>query len=221
MQSTVTDNSSVASGLQKPEDQAVTPHPPQIRPIYCKSVDYKDFSEIYLLYCPRLTMFAKEYVIAFEDAENIVQDVFLFLWENKKILPSVQNLNAYLFALIRNRCIDFLRGKTSEKTRNENMQDLFESELKLKLDSLTFFDTNLLSDEKIEEIITVAINALPKKCREIFMLSRFDGLKYKEIAKKLDISINTVENQMSIALRKLKISLKQYLPLYFFWGILY
>jgi RNA polymerase sigma-70 factor (ECF subfamily) len=162
-------------------------------------------------------MFAKEYVIATEDAENIVQDVFLFLWENKGILPTIQNLNAYLFTLIKNRCIDFLRGKMSENNRNEKMQNLFEAELKLKLDSLNFFDTHHLTDEKIEEIITEAIDALPKKCREIFILSRFEGMKYKEIAQKLDISVNTVENQMSIALRKLKVSLKQYLPLYFFW----
>jgi RNA polymerase sigma-70 factor (ECF subfamily) len=155
-------------------------------------------------------------VIETEDAENIVQDLFLFLWENRIILHTINNLNAYLFTLTKNRCIDFLRGKINENTRNEKMQSLFESELKLKLDSLEIFETHHLSDEKIEEIINDAINALPKKCREIFVLSRFEGMKYKEIAEKLDISVNTVENQMSIALRKLKVSLKQYLPLYYF-----
>jgi len=177
----------------------------------------KDFSEIYLMYYPKLTLFAKEYVIATEDAENIVQDIFLLLWENRKILPAIHNLNAYLFTLIKNRCIDFLRGRISEHNRKEMMQNLFETELKLKLDSLEFFDTHLLTDEKIEEIISGAIDSLPKKCREIFVLCRMEGLKYKEIASQLDISVNTVENQMSIALRKLKIALKQYLPLYFFW----
>jgi RNA polymerase sigma-70 factor (ECF subfamily) len=176
----------------------------------------KDFSEIYLIYYPKLTIFAKEYVVSEEDAENIVQDMFLFLWENKQVLHTVKNPNAYLFTLIKNRCIDFIREKIAETNRNEKIQNVFETELKLKLDSLDFFDTQQLSEENIEEIITEAINSLPERCREIFILSRFDGLKYKEIAQKLDISVNTIENQMGIALRKLRIKLKHYLPLYLF-----
>ena len=72
------------------------------------------------------------------------------------------------------------------------------------------------SEEDIEKVIANAIDKLPERCREIFLKSRIEGMKYREIADELDISMNTVENQMSIALRKLRIELKDYLPLLLF-----
>ncbi|MDR0543386.1 MAG: RNA polymerase sigma-70 factor [Dysgonamonadaceae bacterium] len=178
---------------------------------FSTNVEDQYFSEVYLSYYSRLVSFAREYVVSEEDAENIVQDLFLFLWENKEMLHTLNNPNAYFFTLTKNRCIDFLRKKNNEINRNEKIQSTFEAELKLKLDSLEVFDTFDLNDKNIEDIITEAINSLPEKCREIFLLSRFDGLKYKEIAEKLNLSVNTVENQMSIALRKLRMRLKNYL----------
>ena len=84
------------------------------------------------------------------------------------------------------------------------------------LSYLQQFDENKLSETELEDIIQNAINSLPEKCREIFVLSRIEGLQYKEIASQLNISINTVENQMAIALKKLRIKLKENLPLYTF-----
>jgi RNA polymerase sigma-70 factor (ECF subfamily) len=183
---------------------------------FSTNIEDKHFSEIYLAYYSRLILFAKEYVVSIEDAENTVQDMFLFLWENREMLHTINNPDAYFFTLIKNRSIDFLRKKIHEMDRNKKIQSSFESELKLKLDSLNMFDTCGLSDENIETILQEAIGSLPEKCREIFLLSRVDGLKYKEISEKLNISINTVENQMSIALRKLRVKLKPYLPIYLF-----
>ncbi|HEY5500096.1 MAG TPA: sigma-70 family RNA polymerase sigma factor, partial [Bacteroidales bacterium] len=73
---------------------------------------------------------------------------------------------------------------------------------------------NALTEENIDKIINEAIDSLPNRCREIFIMSRMDLLKYREIAAQLNISINTVENQMSIALHKLKIKLKNYITLF-------
>jgi len=176
-------------------------------------VNRKDmvFSEIYLTYYSKLKRFAKEYVILDEDAENIVQDVFMGIWERYDSIRLIENMNAYLFKLLRNRCLDYLRYKVSVEKYNKTIQNAFESELSLKLQSLDRFDEDLLSEENLEVIITDAINTLPEKCRDIFLLSRVEGLKYKEIACRLNISVNTVENQMSIALKKLRIKLKNYL----------
>lgn len=69
------------------------------------------FSKIYLVYFPKLVRFAREYVISTEDAENIVQDIFMYLWEHRDMLDSLNNLNAFLFTLAKNRCIDFYRHK--------------------------------------------------------------------------------------------------------------
>jgi len=171
-----------------------------------------EFSEIYSTYYPKLKRFAKEYVLYEEDAENIVQDIFMYLWENADLLNTVLNLNAYLFTLIKHKCIDFLRGQIIEKNHNKTVQQNFEMEFKLT--SLKSFTYNALTEENIDKIINEAIDSLPNRCREIFIMSRMDLLKYREIAAQLNISINTVENQMSIALHKLKIKLKNYITLF-------
>ena len=97
-----------------------------------------------------------------------------------------------------------------------SLSEIENRELQLKLYSLEAFDNDRLSDADIEEILNNAINRLPERCREIFIMSRLQNLRYKEIAEKLNVSPNTVENQIVIALRKLKEDLKDYFPLFVF-----
>ena len=81
-----------------------------------------DFSRVYSIYFPKLVRFAREFVLSTEDAENIIQDIFIYLWEHQEILGSLSNLNAFLFVLVKNRCIDLSdrrnwwngRGKSSK-----------------------------------------------------------------------------------------------------------
>lgn len=167
------------------------------------------FSELYLAYYAKLVRFATTFVIFEEDAENIVQDVFTGLWTNIECLDQIENINAYLYRLVRNRCLDHLKHKVFEQKYAENMQSSFETEMHLKLQSLDRFDVCMVSEEKeTMKNIRAAINSLPERCREIFMLSRFEGLKYKEISAHLGISVNTVECQMGIALKKLRVKLQ-------------
>jgi RNA polymerase sigma-70 factor (ECF subfamily) len=170
-----------------------------------------DFDRIYVSYFYRLHRFAKEYVMSDADAENIVQDVFLLLWEKREVLNVQISLTAYLFSLVKNKCIDHLRHKV---IANEIQQ-----ELSLKLASLEELDSTFISDEEIEQFLADAINKLPKRCREIFIKSRIEGKKYREIAEELNISVNTVENQIVIALKRLRLELKDYFPLLFFLTI--
>lgn len=166
------------------------------------------FSELYLTYYPKLVRFAKEFVMLEEDAENITQDVFTALWERRECLDRIENMNAYLFRLLRNRCLDYLKHKIFEQRYIENIQTHYIIELNLKLQSLDRFDVSEFSEEKETAILVrAAINGLPKRCRDIFLLSRVEGLKYKEISERLGISVNTVECQMGIALKKLRMKL--------------
>ena len=166
------------------------------------------FSEMYLTYYPKLVRFAKEFVILEEDAENITQDVFADLWERQNSMDHVENVNAYLFRLVKNRCLDHLKHKIFEQKYVEVMQTSFEIELNLKLQYLDTFDSSDMSVGNATEILVrTAINSLPKRCRDIFLLSRIEGLKYKEISERLGISVNTVECQMGIALKKLRVKL--------------
>jgi RNA polymerase sigma-70 factor (ECF subfamily) len=174
------------------------------------SQSYKDFSELYINYYLRLVHFAADYVISEEDAENIVQDVFLQLWENRASLNHVENMNAYLFRLIKNKCLDHLRHEILVEKYNSEMKSSYDKELFLKMQSLSQFEDNIFDDNKLSKIVNTAIASLPTKCRQIFILNRVDGLKYKDISEKLSISENTVENQMSIALKKLREKLEKY-----------
>ncbi|WP_080905960.1 RNA polymerase sigma-70 factor [Parabacteroides sp. Marseille-P3160] len=167
-----------------------------------------NFDKIYILYYSRMHRFAKEYVILNEDAENIVQDVFVILWEKREVLEIKVSLISYLFSLVKNKCMDYLRHKLIE--------DKGQEELSAKLYSLELMDQTFSSEEEIEQIINSSIAKLPERCRKIFIKSHIEGKKYREIAEELNISVNTVENQISIALKKLRVLLKDYLPLLFF-----
>lgn len=160
--------------------------------------------------------FAKEYVLSDEDAENIVQDVFLELWEKKDVISMPVNLAAFLFTAVKNRCVDHLRHKIVVKEVTGKLQEEQKMVLKMKYESLEAFDRNIFSEENIEAVLERAINALPDKCREIFIKSRIEGKKQKEIAAELNVSINTVESQMAVAYKKLRTELKDYIPLLIF-----
>lgn len=174
------------------------------------------FSRIYIVYFPKMVRFAREYVISEEEAQNVVQDMFLYLWERRELLDTISNLNAFLFTLIKNRCIDYYRTTARMKEKKLSIEELDERELHLKMEALQQFDTNLFTEDDIENLLEIAIESLPDKCRQVFRLSRLEGLKHEEIAQKMDISVNTVQNHISSALRKLKTALKDYLPLFIF-----
>lgn len=174
------------------------------------------FAKIYSAYFPKLVRFSCEYVVSIEDAENIVQDLFMYLWEHREMLNSLSNLNAFLFTLTKNRCIDFYRHRVLVDRKKESLDTLQERELKLKIEALEYFDENMFSINDIETLLDKAIDHLPEKCRQVFILSRMEGLKHEEIATQLNISVNTVQNHIVTALRKLKVELKDYLPLFIF-----
>ena len=173
----------------------------------------KLFSKLYVSYYARLVRFASLYVGAMGDAENIVQDFFLYLWERKEILPELQQPDAYLFSAVKHRCLNFLRSQLSIVDRRQPLSDIMEQEFKLKLYSLQLLDDSQMSIDEVEKQICRAIDSLPERCREIFVMSKLKGMKYREIAESLGISQNTVEGQMAIALKKLREELRHCLPL--------
>lgn len=181
------------------------------------STQYKiNFEELYISHYARMKRFAQEYVIREEDAENIVHDIFVEVLEKNIDLTSIVNLSGYLFMTLKNRCIDFLRRKTVEQNFASEMVKEYNLNLKLKLASLETLDSNLLTDENIDTILQNAIDSLPEKCRIIFIMNKLEGKKQRIIANELNISIHTVESQMSIAYKKLKLALKDHFSLFIF-----
>jgi RNA polymerase sigma-70 factor, ECF subfamily len=142
--------------------------------------------------------------------ENIAQDIFVYLWENRKSLEIRSSLASYLFAAGRYKAINKLR----DAKRHEIIgQKISESQDEMEKSPVTLLET-----KELEQIVEEAIGSLPERCQQIFRLSREEDLSYKEIASLLNISVNTVENQMSIALKKLRERLRPYYIQIFFFG---
>ena len=140
-----------------------------------------------------------------DNAEEIVNDVFIKIWLNRATLHRVDNLDAYLFTITRNLSLDYLR-----KVSGKRFYNIEEAELPIVMVEPSAEDM-MISGELIKKINN-EINNLPPKCRLIFKLVKVDELKYKEVAALLDISVKTVENQMSIALKKLHMAIQLQIP---------
>ena len=145
-----------------------------------------------------------------EAAKDCVQNSYYKIWEKRKTI--VSSPKSYLFKSVYNNCINNINhNKITQKYRDAHQLDLYYSTIIQKAEA-----EELLRREDIEREITKSVLKLPKKCREIFILSKIEGLKNKEIAEQLNISTKTIENQMTIALKRLKKDLEWLLVLVLF-----
>jgi RNA polymerase sigma-70 factor, ECF subfamily len=142
-----------------------------------------------------------------EDAEEMVQQVFLKLWEKAERLNFSGSVAAYLYRSVHNACLNYIKH---QKVKH-NHQLYVAYSMKNEVGQTG----NRTVTKELEKKFDEALNDLPEQCRTIFQLSRFEGLKYREIADQLDISIKTVENQMGKALKLLRVKLVDFLPLLF------
>lgn len=165
----------------------------------------KLFQDIYDKYYNGLCVFAARFVRSDEEAEEIVQEVILKLWENKENLHNIASLKSYLYRAVYNRSLNYLNHLSKEiKYRDKAWVELKKKELAA---------TDKILETELETQIAEAVDKLPARCREVFELSRFSGLKNKDIAEQLNISIKAVEANISRALQSLRQSLKEYLPI--------
>ena len=151
-----------------------------------------------------------------EDAENITQDVFLSLWERRDSFEASDNTFSYLLTTTKHRCLNHLRHQVVELKAAEEIQSVFISKLQMNLNSLEALQIPAFTDDELEVRVKEALNHLPEQCRQIFVMSKLDGKKQKQIAEELNISVNTVETQMGIAYKKLRLLLKSPLALLLF-----
>ena len=168
------------------------------------------FEVVFKLYYPRLVYFAKEFVPDSE-AKNLVQDAFISMWDKKPQFINESQLQSYLYTNVKNNCLMYLRHeKVKKKYRTEAV---LQKQNQIYTEALSGLDTSTVTFQEIETIIQKTLLELPERCREVFILSRLEGKKNKEVAEALDISVKAVEAQISKALKTLRISLKDYLPL--------
>ena len=175
-----------------------------------KRDDHNAYEKVFREYYRPMTAYAFRFLNNLADSESIVQDVFLRLWQKRHDIMIVSSLQNYLFRSVKNHCINHIEH---EKIKTGYQVMVIRNETDRTEYSEFFLEFGLKT--KIE----AAITALPQKRQEIFRLAREDGLKYREIAEKLEISVKTVETQMTLALKQLRESLKAFKNLVLFFLI--
>ena len=161
------------------------------------------FDQIYKLYWAELYAFARKRVNFDEDAQDILQDLFVNIWVNRTTLIINTSVRAYLFTALRHRIINYY---SSNHTRTKYL------EIIKQMEAVSEATDEQIAQNEINTIIDENLEKMPLKMREIFILSRFKGYSAKEIAAQLQLSEQTVRNQVSNALKYLKIGLVDFIP---------
>ena len=162
----------------------------------------KQFEQLFKLHFSFLCNFARQFVQDPDTAQEIVQKVFITLWEKREELNPNLSIKSYLFTSVRNRCLNHLRD---HKKYRSKVLDLECADFDVATEERHF------EADELKLQIEAALNQLPDKCREVFEMSRFRQMKYKEIAEELDISQKTVEAHMRKAMQVLRENLRPFL----------
>lgn len=168
-----------------------------IQQLICQG-DEKSLGTLYGLYARRLLHFANLITHSPELSEEVVEDVFVKLWAQKQKAAQIENLAVYLYVAVKNTALNAISRKARE-LMHAPFDDLG-VEIRLGADSDPH---NLLVTSELLQRMQQAVNTLPPRCRMIFKLVREDGLRHREVAEVLNISIHTVDAQMAIAIKKI------------------
>ncbi len=163
--------------------------------------DQEAFKTLYLFFSKRLLHFAFAIVKVKESSEEIVEDVFIKLWKSRENLVHVQNIKVYLYSAIKNTSLNYISKKAKECITEPF--DHIDIELSESQDPEKIMITSEMFT-RLQE----AVDTLAPRCKIIFKLIREDGLKYKEVAEILNISVNTIDAQMAIAVKKIAFALR-------------
>ncbi len=156
--------------------------------------NFGDFESIFQDNYPSLVRFAMTIVNSQEKAEDIVQEVFIKIWEKKKHIAFQRTIKGYLFISVKNACFDFVKKEASKLNRS----------IDLIPESFDLYSSTTIAESERNKMIFEAIETLSSKGKIVLKLICFDNLKYKEVAEELDISVNTVKYHFTTSLKKLR-----------------
>ena len=166
--------------------------------------DESAFEQVFKTYYKNLHAYAMTMIKDEMDAEEMVQQVFYKLWDRADHLSFSGSIAAYLYRAVHNECLNYLKHLKVRSSHQLHVVHRMKNEAD--------HGTGKVLTTELESKFKAALNELPEQCRTIFQMSRFEELKYREIADKLDISVKTVENQMGKALKILRLKLVEFLP---------
>lgn len=171
------------------------------------------FTYFYDKYFHRITSFSVQFIYDKDEAENLAQEAFINLWQNRKDIQSINGIQSFLYTYAKSKCLNFIRhNKVKDKFKNDLLNHK-ERELDIEVLNSIQFDTLELTE--LERIINESINDLPPKTREVFIKKRFENKKNAEIAEEMQVTLKAVEAHMTKALKILKTKLSDYLFLIF------
>src|SRR5690606_37384608 len=177
-----------------------------------KNGNNEAFEYIFKSYYPRLQRYAARFIDDQAVVEDIIQECFIRFWEKKDMLSAI-SISSLLFTMVRNSCLNYLKHlAVVEKHRIEYLAKAGGEERLYYTDFLLDTEHKLLYKE-LQEQIDMVIDQLPKRCREVFLMSRFEGLKNREIAEALQISTTAVEKHISKALQQFSAYFKHKYPM--------
>ena len=158
--------------------------------------DQQAYAQLYLDFMPNLLRFARSIIKNHELSEEVVSDVFIKIWQNRAEIGKVDNLKLYLYVSTKNTALNYL-------SRHFRKDVISLEEMSLNISMGTYNPEQLLITSEAVKKINLEIQRLPPRCRLIFKLVKEDRLRYNEIARLLNISVKTIDNQMAIALKKI------------------
>ena len=178
---------------------------------FLQSGDEKAFETVYRLYSNNLYIVARSYINDDFVAEEIVQKVFIRLWDKREQLNITSNLNGYLFMMVKNKCLDHLRKPRKIISFEDKVG---QDETDINFNALQDDGVSRLIESELEQSIYKAIDFLPDACKAVFLKTKIDGLKYREAANELNISVKTVESHMNKALKHMRVYLREFLSVF-------
>ena len=176
-------------------------------------------SDEYRRCCRQCVMFAKSYTYDTAQAECMAEEAMVILWKRMQKGERIERLMPFLFTTVRNLALNYLKHKQADIRAREGMGSDRDREIQLRLCSLNECDPSKLYQADIREIIDDTLKHLGERTETIFRLSRFEGITNREIAAELGISEKTVEYHISKALKELRVSLEDYLPMLLFFNL--
>lgn len=163
----------------------------------------EEFESLFRENYSNLCSYANKFIRDVDASEEVVQEVFFKLWNNRESIEISSSIQSYLFRAVRNSSLNLIKHiNIREEYKAHNEREIAHEEAS--------YEDRIVATE-LENKIRETINQIPTERRKIFIMSRYDGLKYKEIAEKLSISVKTVENQMGKAIKYMRDNLTEYI----------
>lgn len=171
------------------------------------------FNQLFTDYKSRFVHFANTYVGDNMIAEDIAIESLMYYWENRKKIATDSNVPAYILTIIKHKCLNYLQRLRTREEIVEYLKNCDVWELNLRIATLEACNPEKLFSDELQSLVEKALKTLPEQTRDIFIRSRYNSQSHKEIAEALGISTKSVEFHITKALKKLRITLKDYFPL--------